>query len=144
MSRDMSKKTCSFVSKLFRKKSVVAFAIALVMTFNLFVFSACTPESDDASKWHTGTSYTSVDAKNGDFFYDTDDNKIYQKTDNGWGLIIDINQIEDNDQMEWLSGNGMPSSAIGAVGDFYIDTDSWTIYEKKINGWIDVTVIVQP
>lgn len=35
-----------------------------------------------------------------------------------------------------LNGSGAPSANVGAAGDFYIDTTSWTIYgPKTANGW---------
>ena len=35
-----------------------------------------------------------------------------------------------------LNGTGAPGASVGAVGDFYIDTTSWTIYGPKTsNGW---------
>jgi microcystin-dependent protein len=40
------------------------------------------------------------------------------------------------DGAKWLSGNGAPAGAIGAVGDWYVDNDTGDTYEKTAtNAW---------
>ncbi len=35
----------------------------------------------------------------------------------------------------WHSGNDSPTQGIGVVGDMYVDTNAYILYQKKANGW---------
>ena len=56
--------------------------------------------------------------------------------------IVDGSDGEDGDDGEdgtnepfWFLDSGEPSSGLGIVGDFYLDTDTYIIYEKTSEGW---------
>lgn len=42
---------------------------------------------------------------------------------------------------QWLTGNGVPSSALGNSGDFYLDLTNNTLYEKQAGGWVLIATL---
>jgi lysophospholipase L1-like esterase len=38
----------------------------------------------------------------------------------------------------WYTGNGIPSEQLGNIGDYYLDLDTYIMYQKTENGWIEV------
>jgi uncharacterized delta-60 repeat protein len=50
------------------------------------------------------------------------------------------NGIDGTDGSAWYSGSGAPSSALGATGDYYLNTETNDIYRKDVTGnWIKQT-----
>ena len=76
------------------RKGVVALAAAGIMVATPLMLTGCAGEKGETgpagSTWYSGTQYSADQGKVGDFFYDTDDCNIYQKTNNGWTLISNI------------------------------------------------------
>ena len=76
------------------RKGAMALAMAGVMVASPFMFTGCSagekgdtgPEGAPGTTWYSGEDYNELenDVRVGDFFFDTDDNIIYQKTATGW------------------------------------------------------------
>ena len=48
-----------------------------------------------------------------------------------------MNELEDGIyNVQVLTGTGAPSASIGVLGQFYLDTASGALYQKKSNGWL--------
>ncbi len=95
------------------------------------------PAGTDGATWYSGIAYSNAQGKVGDFFYDTDDFKIYRKTASGWEFLSYI-RGEDGDDGDdgctWLTGSVDPTTE-GNVGDFYLNTVTYDIFEKTASGW---------
>jgi hypothetical protein len=48
------------------------------------------------------------------------------------------------DGATWLSGEGAPSNTIGVNGDFYLDTESGTLYQKAVGVWSPSLTLAVP
>ncbi|MBR6778752.1 MAG: hypothetical protein IKM43_01180 [Clostridia bacterium] len=79
------------------RKGAMALAVAGVMIATPLMLTGCAGEKGDVgpqgpagATWYSGTQYSADQGKVGDFFYDTDDSNIYQKTTSGWTLISNI------------------------------------------------------
>lgn len=73
------------------RKGAMSLAIAGVMMATPFMLAGCTDAVDgkDGTIWKAGTNYSEfTDAKVGDFFIDTDDYKLYQKTADSWVVVM--------------------------------------------------------
>lgn len=113
------------------------------------LLSGCTEQK--GAVWHKGTDYSSVkDAQNGDFFIDTDDYKLYQRENGEWVLLMDnfgkpgtngadgsngTNGQPGLNGASWATGEGIPSSSVGNVGDLYLNTVTGDVYIKGAQGW---------
>ncbi|MBQ7327425.1 MAG: bacterial Ig-like domain-containing protein [Clostridia bacterium] len=115
----------------------------------------------DGTIWKSGTNYTEfTDAKVGDFFIDTDDYILYQKGENDWVIVMEnygrpaqVPTFEIDEEGYWTvngvstgvkatgeSGakwhhGAVPPTTEGNVGDYYLDTVTYDIYEKTSTGW---------
>lgn len=132
-------------------KGLMGLALAGVMMVSPFMLAGCSgeqgPKGNDGtngSTWYSGTEYSASQGLVGDFFYDTDDFNIYQKTTDGWTLISNIKGAQGEtgpegpagqDGATWLSGFKTPTVDIGKNGDFYLDKTTFSIYEKVNNVW---------
>ena len=79
------------------RKGAMALAVAGVMCATPLMLTGCTgekgevgPQGPAGSTWYSGIEYSADQGRVGDFFYDTDDCNIYQKTASGWTLISSI------------------------------------------------------
>jgi len=76
------------------RKGAISLAIAGAMMTAPFMLAGCTEGKDgingvDGTIWKAGTNYSEfTDAKVGDFFIDTDDYKLYQKTADSWVVVM--------------------------------------------------------
>jgi hypothetical protein len=71
-----------------------------------------------------------------DFYIDYVTWKIYgPKTNTGWGVGVDIQGEDGINGNTILSGNGIPSSALGVNGDFYLDLSTYLFYGPKFTTW---------
>src|SRR5690606_6283004 len=78
--------------------------------------------------------------KEGDYYLDKTAVAIYgPKTANGWGESTSLKGDKGDagkDGATMLNGAGTPSASLGAIGDFYFDTQNISIYgPKTANGW---------
>ncbi len=79
------------------KKGATLLAVAGVLLTTPVMLAGCVgekgevgPQGPAGATWYSGTQYSQEEGKIGDFFYDTDDCTIYQKTNAGWTLILSI------------------------------------------------------
>jgi len=98
---------------------------------------------------------------NGDYYLDKNTGNLYgPKTGVGWGAALALkgtngtngtngsngtngadgvngtNGTNGTNGSTTLSGNGVPSPGLGAVGDYYLDKTSYQLYgPKAVNGW---------
>ena len=77
------------------KKGLMGLALAGVMMVSPFMLAGCSNGQDGkdgapGTIWKSGTSYTQfVDAKDGDYFIDTDDFILYQKVSGTWSVVME-------------------------------------------------------
>ena len=79
--------------KLFSKKAFMGLALAGIMFASPFALAGCAKKGDkgdtgetgangkDGATWFSGTQYNQAEGAVGDFFYDTDDYRIYRKSE---------------------------------------------------------------
>ena len=68
----------------------------------------------------------------GDFYLDTKANQIYGPRKNGlWGLPINLSGPQGARGPGILSGRSLPTIFDGAMGDFYLDLETYRIYGPK-------------
>lgn len=68
----------------------------------------------------------------GDFYLDTNANKIYGPRQNGlWGTPINLTGEPGIRGSGLISGKGLPTLFDGSLGDFYLDLDTYKIYGPK-------------
>jgi len=86
------------------RKGAMTLALAGIMAVTPFALAGCAGEKGDmgpagpaGATWYSGTQYSAEQGNVGDFFYDTDDYNIYQKTASGWTLISNIKGPQGND-----------------------------------------------
>lgn len=88
----------------------------------------------------------------GDYFFRTDTGEVYVKGAFTWGAAIadmtgpaGADGADGTNGSSVLNGSGAPSSGLGAIGDFYIDTTAHSIYGPKSGGgWGSATSLVGP
>jgi len=89
----------------------------------------------------------------GDFYINlTTDLLFGPKTVGGWGTSVSLSQVGSfttatnsatNGQL--YNGSGPPSSTLGTVGDFYLDTTAYMLYgPKTATGWGTPIAVQQP
>ncbi|MBP3630370.1 MAG: hypothetical protein J6J23_02655, partial [Clostridia bacterium] len=158
--------------RLLSKKRLITIALAGAVVTTPLIFTGCADGKDgvngaDGTIWKSGTSYTEFsDAKVGDYFIDTDDYILYQKTTDSWSIVmenygkqgnsanapvIEINadgywtidgvettiKATGENGTKWHSGVVAPTTE-GDVGDYYLCTENYDIYEKYDNGWTKI------
>ena len=142
------------------RKGAVALAAAGIMLATPFMLTGCAGEKGDVgptgpagATWYSGTQYSNNEGIIGDFFYDTDDCNIYQKTNAGWDLISNIKGEQGIRGAVWLTGGAVTGtgSSIAAtvtgaqIGDLYLNNsgaDAGNLYKCKAeNTWEFITNI---
>ena len=144
MEKDKNKRPFNVLSK----KGFMTMALAGVMAVTPFMLTGCGKDGvngKDGSNGQDGTIIKSgldysefTNAKIGDFFIDTNDYILYQKTATGWTVVMENYGRpggSGDDGSKWYSGDGAPTSQ-GKVGDFYLNLLNHDIYEKKESGWV--------
>ena len=104
-------------------------------------------DGKNGSTWYSGTECVEEQGVIGDFFYDTDDCNIYQKTENGWVLISNIQGPQGEQGIQgsqgetgkngsmWLTGSTAPDDSIGNDGDLYLNVTTCDLYQKNNGSW---------
>ena len=130
------------------KKAVVAGFLGLTMFAGSAMLAGCTGEKGDkgdagtnGATWYSGTQ-TPVNTQGnvGDFYFDTDDYNIYQKTASGWLIISNIKGRDainptfsvSIDGYWVINGNKTSYKATGDDGE-----DGNTPYISNGTWWID-------
>lgn len=99
----------------------------------------------DVTKWYDGSGAptTSIGAE-GDYYLDTDTGDVYAKESTGWVYKIKIKGTDGTngtdgkdglDGSKWYDGEGIPSSDLGANGDYYLDTATGDVYARADDVW---------
>lgn len=83
--------------------------------------------------WFSGSGAPTTGFGNiGDYYEDIDTKLVYQQTDiDVWtarGTLAGSGGIVAG--TPWISGSGVPSGALSVIGAFYLNIDTWDIYEK--------------
>ncbi|MBR2909415.1 MAG: bacterial Ig-like domain-containing protein [Clostridia bacterium] len=146
----------------FSKKGIASLALAGVMITSPLVFAGCSAGKDgaDGTVWKSGLSYTEfADAKTGDFFIDTDDYTLYQKSGDKWTVVMTNYGKQGSVGPEgpqgetgtagatWLTGTIITGKGAGIsatianskVGDLYFNTTTCDVYqcvESNVWNWI--------
>ena len=112
------------------KKGALTIALAGALVTAPIMLGGCDPTLDlKGATFHTGTQYSAETGELGDFFYDTDDCDIYQKTADGWTLISNIKGDQGANGAAWITGsavtgtgNSINATVQGArIGDLYLN-----------------------
>jgi len=127
------------------RKGAMTLALAGVMVTAPMMLAGCDNSLDlKGATFYTGTEYSADKGEVGDFFYDTDDCDIYQKTDAGWTLL---SNIKGDTGAAWITGDavtGTDSSitatvANARIGDLYLNNtgpDAGNLYQcTGVNTW---------
>lgn len=123
------------------KKGIFGVAMASMMAVTPFFVGCSGVPGKDGALWYTGLDVSEYDDKGkvGDFFYDTDDGVVYQKTDFGWSEVSVIKgkdgtapTIAINQDGYWvINGNVTSHQSTGQDGDTpYIKDGTWWIGDK--------------
>ena len=162
MAKDKSKKKVPF--NVFRKGLAGAIIGATILAGGL-ALTGCGKTGPQGSQgepgkpgatWYSGTATNEEQGVVGDFFYDTDDCDIYVKLDTGWMKISNIQGLPGNDGNNgndgsdgkdgadgkdgidgtiWKSGLSYAEFADAKVGDYFVDTDDYVLYQKTADSW---------
>ncbi|MBQ7327469.1 MAG: hypothetical protein IJX00_00695 [Clostridia bacterium] len=156
MAKDKSKKKVPF--NVFRKGLAGAIIGATILAGGL-ALTGCGKTGPQGSQgepgkpgatWFSGTATNEEQGVVGDFFYDTDDCDIYVKLDTGWMKISNIQGLPGKDGADgkdgtdgkdgidgtiWKSGLSCTEFADAKVGDYFVDTDDYVLYQKTADSW---------
>lgn len=149
MKKDKQKKGIPFAAL---RKGIVGGLVGLTMIAGGGLLTGCGkdgapgatgaqgPAGSDGATWYSGIAYSNAQGKVGDFFYDTDDFKIYHKTASGWEFLSYI-RGEDGDDGDdgatWFSGTAVAGSGDNIfatvvdakIGDMYFNTTNNSVYK---------------
>ena len=86
-----------------------------------------------------GASY----GANGDAYLNTDTYDLYKKVDGSWTKIGNIKGLDGEslqgepgkDGSVWFTGTTTPQPDDGKLGDFYLNINTYELYDKKTTGW---------
>lgn len=94
-----------------------------------------TLKGSDGDKWFNSNGVPSDSiGTDGDWCVDTSTGNVYHKVSGHW---TSDGNIRGDDGDKWFNGSGAPTSSVpaGAVeGDYYLDTSTGDVYQKKSNG----------
>lgn len=78
---------------------------------------------------------TSTVGNNGDYYINTSTGTLFgPKADGTWPPGVPLGGGSPAGGGTVLTGAGAPGNNIGADGDYYLDTNTWTLYGPKANG----------
>jgi len=100
----------------------------------------------NGSTWYSGsTTPTSGTGINGDYYFDTTTNDVYNKISGNWTAIANLtgatglSGTNGTNGTTWYFGSATPLSGDGVNGDFYLNTNTDDVYNKSSNTWSIVT-----
>lgn len=71
------------------RKGAIAGLLGLTIGFGCLGFAGCSNSQDGKNgKWYSGIETPTTQGVNGDYYYDTDDYLLYQKTNGQWDIIV--------------------------------------------------------
>ena len=89
-----------------------------------------------AAKLLTGTGGPlSSLGSDGDLYLDTQEAVLYVKYSGAWSDVAVLRGPAGSNGSTWSTGTGTPADALGADGDFYLDTASSDVYKKVEGTW---------
>lgn len=99
-----------------------------------------TPYIHESGYWYIDEETTGILAKGQQGNAGKSAFELYKETNpNYTGTVEDwLNSLKGKDGVNgsmWFTGNGIPSSDLGNISDFYIDKENNKIYEKTNSGW---------
>ena len=133
-----------------KKKSLVAFALTGILSISALSLVGCKNGTDgkdgingtngvDGTIWKSGTSVTQfTDAKVGDYFIDTDDYILYQKTATDWAIVMENYGKPGNTPQ----APAAPVITINSQGYWEIDGTPTTVKAKGEDGETGVSPVV--
>ena len=84
----------------------------------------------------------------GDFYIDTSLWQVYGPKATTWGSPTDMQGADGNNGAAgatWYSGAGAPAGGLGALGDYYLATDTGAVYNKTGGStWTQITTLSGP
>ena len=107
------------------KKGLMTLAMAGVMIATPFMLAGCSNGQDGkdgapGTIWKSGTNYTQfVDAKDGDYFIDTDDFILYQKVSGAWSVVMENYGRPGNNGQDGTNGTDGITPTITINNDGY-------------------------
>ena len=149
MKKDKQKKNIPFAAL---RKGIVGGLVGLTMIAGGGLLTGCGkdgapgatgaqgPAGTDGATWYSGIAYSNAQGKVGDFFYDTDDFKIYRKTASGWEFLSYIRGEDGNDGDDgctWFTGSAVSGSGDNIIatvvdakkGDLYFNTTTSDVFK---------------
>lgn len=112
------------------------------------------PAGADGATWYDGSGAPAGTlGADGDYYLDTGTGDVYEKAAGAWSVIANIvgpQGVKGDtgpagaDGATWHDGAGVPASALGVDGDYYLDTSSGGVYEKAAGAWSVIANIAGP
>ena len=92
-------------------------------------------DGSDGATWYTGTTTPSSQiGKDGDLYLNTTNNVIFKHTNGGWLSIGNLAGDDGEDGNKWTTGTALPNNTMGNYGDLFLNTDTFDVYEKQMQG----------
>ena len=131
------------MKKIFQKLWILLVIVSIV-TSVLFLVSFKIDEDNLPVFWYYGTKKpkSNTPGNVGDFYFKYDTCDVYTLTDDGWEKAFNMkgkNGKKGTDGTNWLSGRRVPMASDGENGDFWLNTSTLTLYEKKNGEWFVMT-----
>ena len=117
------------MAKAFFKKNLIALMLACVMIVAPLTLASCQNGQDGINGIDGKDGTNGIDGKDGTNGIDGKDGT------NGIDGKDGTNGVDGKDGTAWLTGTAVPSNTAGNDGDFYFDTDSFVLYQKKDGQW---------
>ena len=98
----------------------------------------------DGSTWWSGATVETIELmKENDFFLDTDDYKIYQYDGSNWSISVESikgatgpSGSDGENGAKWFSGESATEIENMNTGDYFLDTDDYSIYKYNGSTWV--------
>lgn len=127
----MREKKENYMSK--KTKLLIALLSATALTAGAFGIAGCAEEAYSKKYYEMYQSYV---AEAGDSALSYDDwlDGVLEEAKGQQGEKGEDGE-DGADGATWISGEGAPEAADGKNGDFYLDTESFTVYNKSADTW---------
>lgn len=101
----------------------------------------------DGVQWYYDETPSASVGNIGDVNFNGTTGDIHRRTATGWELVGNFRGPQGKqgpkgdtgpkgDPARWLSGSGVPSGALGANGDMYLNVDTSEVYKKASDVWV--------
>lgn len=125
-------------------RKILFLPVIICLFLSSFSLYSCVNESDaGVTKWYYGEKAPddSIEANLGDFYFEYRDCDVHTYTEDGWKRAFNMkgengkSGVNGTNGASWLSGEGKPGSTDGRNGDYWMNTKTFTVYEKKSGKW---------